>query len=128
LLSRAIAAVDEPLRAQDLDGRAVPRVAIRLTAVAAAGSKGAGEKDVGNEAEPIQIVEDAGLVLGAASRAIVIFHAQEHAAIPFAREPPDEIGVRDVTKMQRAGGRRREAGKHKLNVQRRADGAGVLGC
>ena len=59
---------------------------------------------VGFKTQPIEIVEDARLVAGPAADAIVIFHAQQHAAAVFACNPPDVDGIGHVSKMEVSGG------------------------
>ncbi len=112
----AIAGVDETLRVKGIDGGTIQRVAIRLAAHAAARSKRSRRKDVRTKIEPVEVVQDSGFVLGTASRAIVILEAKQDPTVARTCRAPYELGVHDVTEMQPAGGRWREAGAHRLLV------------
>ena len=112
----AIAAVDETLRVKGVDGGTIQRVAIRLPARATARSKRSRRKEVWTKIEPVEVVQNPGFVAGTASRAIVILDAQQDPTVARACLAPDELGVHDVTEVQPAGGRWREAGQHGLIV------------
>ncbi len=99
-----------------VDGGTIQRVAIRLPARATARSKRSRRKEVWTKIEPVEVVQNPGFVLGTASRAIVILDAQQDPTVARACLAPDELGVHDVTEVQPAGGRWREAGQHGLIV------------
>ena len=112
----AIAAVDETPRVKGVDGGTIQRVAIRLPARATARSKRSRRKDVWTKIEPVEVVQDSAFVLRTASRAIVILDPKQDPTVACARLAPHELSVQDVTEVQPAGGRRREAGEHGLIV------------
>ena len=132
----AIAAVDETLRVKGVDGGTIQRVAIRLPARATARSKRSRRKEVRTKIEPVEVVQDSGFVLGTASRAIVILDAQQDPTVARTCRAPYELGVHDVTEMQPAGGRWREASDARtvsvmltvLKVLAGAEGAGAKGA
>ena len=64
--------------------------------------------NVGREGEPVQIVEDAALEFRPAPLAIVILDPQQHSSRQRACDPPDPLGVENVTEMEPAGRGRRE--------------------
>ena len=69
---------------------------------------------VRHEPEPVEILDQRGLVLRAAPDPIVVLDAQQHASTPIARGIPDVDGVDDVAEVQEARWRRGEPGH---NVQ-----------
>ena len=65
---------------------------------------------IGHESEPVEILDDRVGVFVAASRAIVIFEAEDDPAAAGAGDPPYVQCVHDVTEVQPARRRRREPG------------------
>ena len=59
---------------------------------------------VGFESEPVEIVEDGGLVFRPAANAIMIFEPEEHAAAERAGDAPRVDGVDDVPEVKIASG------------------------
>ncbi len=59
---------------------------------------------VGDESEPVEILEDRGLVFRPAANAIMILEPEQHAAAERARHAPRVDGVDDVTEVKIAGG------------------------
>ena len=98
--ARAVAAIDEDLGAEPLDGRQVRRVVVRLAIGAV----------VGDEPQPIQVLEQRDLVLRAAARPVVVLDAQEDPPVGRARDAPGPDRVRHVTEVQESGRCRCEAG------------------
>jgi hypothetical protein len=60
------------------------------------------------KAQPGQVLQDGGLILGARPLAIVVLDAQQDPAIAIVRGLPDVQGIHDMAKMQiaRRGGRK----------------------
>ena len=96
------------LSMKNVNRRLIDRLAIALPALAWAGTVAVGGVEIGHETQPVQIVEDRGLVPGSTSFQIVILDAQQHAAAKLAGRVPDVACVQHVTQMQPAGRRRRE--------------------
>ena len=67
-------------------------------------------RQVGNEAEPLEVVEDASFELRARPLAVVVLDPQPHVASRAAREAPDVDGIEKVPEMEVAGRRGGEAG------------------
>src|SRR5688500_179680 len=82
----------------------------------AASTKLLGTPDVRLESQPVEIVEDPGLVLGAAPGSIVVLDAKHHFAAAFARGAPDPDRVEDVADVEVAGGTRSEARTHEAKL------------
>jgi hypothetical protein len=99
LASRAIARVDESLRAEPVDGVEIDLISVGLSSIAPAGAKCRSGKDVSAVAEPVEVVEDAGLVFRSASISIVIFDSQEYLPSVLAGDTPHMFGVQHMTKM-----------------------------
>jgi hypothetical protein len=69
------------------------------------------------ELEPVEIVEDAQLVLASASLAIVVLDSQQDAAVaPFARGGPDVLSVQHMSEVKPTGGRRGESRQHPVEI------------
>src|SRR5262249_23646994 len=98
LPSRARAAVHQPLRGEHRQRLAVLSLSFALTHNGGAGAV----------AEPLEILEDAGVIVRAATLAIVILDANQH---PGARAP-HVLGVQHVPEMEPAGGGGCEAREH----------------
>ena len=65
--------------------------------------------NVGSEPEPVQVVEDAALEFRPAALAVVIFDPEQHTSRHGVGDPPNPFGIENVTEMEPAGRRRREA-------------------
>jgi hypothetical protein len=105
----AVARVDEPLRAKDLERLTIHAVAIALASVAPPRAELVRWMDVCVEAKPVEVVENARLELRPRARPVVIFDPQQHTAIDRAGDLPDVVGVQHVPQVQPSGRRRREA-------------------
>ena len=105
---RTVAGVHHSPLLKDVHGFPVHGLTIALTTVADAGAEGVGVENVGAVAEPIEIVQDAGLVIRTAAFAIVVLDPEQD----FPAGVPHVFGVQDVAEMQPSGGSRREAGSH----------------
>src|SRR5262249_30961221 len=109
--SRARAAVPHPLRGGDRHPLAVDSLSFALTH----------NGGVGAVAEPLEILEDAGVIVRAATLAIVILDANQH---PGARAP-HVLGVQHVPEMEPAGGggceAREDGAGYCAGIQRRAE-------
>jgi hypothetical protein len=67
---------------------------------------------IGLEAKPIEIRENARFVLRPAANAVVILHAQQHAAAGRPRKTPHVDGVDDMAKVKVTGRRWGVAREH----------------
>jgi D-aminopeptidase len=114
LASRAVARVDETAGAKNLDGFPVDGLAVALTAVARARPEFSGGEDVRSEIQPVEVIENAGLIPGQAALAIVILDSQEHPPAQRARETPYVLRVPYVSKVKPAGGRRSESRQRRI--------------
>ena len=72
---------------------------IALASITLAAPEVVDRRHVGNEAQPLEVVEDALLVLGTRPLTIVILDAPSHEAPSLARVVPHEHGVHDVPDM-----------------------------
>ena len=112
------ARVDEPARPERVEHRGIDRLAIALPAAARARAERVGGRLVWNQSEPVEVIEDGALELGAAPIAIVIFDAEQHAATQRPRQAPHEDRVGDVSQVQVAGRGRREPRDQRLTASR----------
>jgi hypothetical protein len=62
-------------------------------------SEGCGRRHIRLEPEPRQVVEDASFEFGPATRAIVIFDAEQHIAAEGARDAPHPHRIHGVSQV-----------------------------
>ena len=107
---RAVAPVDQ-LRARQPHHRV--RVALGPIHLAARALAGRAERRdrrrVGDEPEPLEVIEDARLEFAPCPRLVVILDAQVDEAAERPRDAPDEDRVDEVSEMEMSGRRRRES-------------------
>jgi hypothetical protein len=101
---RAVAGIDETLRSKDLERVAIDALAVALSAIARPGAKGISGADIGPVAQPVEVIQDARLVLAPRSLAIVVLDPQQHLAAMFTRGAPHALSVQNVTEMEPPGG------------------------
>ena len=102
VFARALARVDVGRGAQ-----AVQRALVRVGRLALPEQRQ--ESSIRLESEPVEILENRGLVLRAAADAIVVLDAKQHASTERTSDTPDVDRVHDMPEVEEPRWRRREA-------------------
>ena len=106
--SRTRAGVDQAPAAQGLQVSVVKLASLAL----------ANEETVGRKPEPLEIFENGALELRSAAGTVVVFDAQQHAAVMLARKAPHLQRVEHVADVQISRRRRRKPCDHLATMLR----------
>ena len=106
---RTVAAVDASGAVQPRERLFVSLRMVALATLARPRAECREARQVGNEAEPLEVVEDTAFELRARTFAVVVLDPQPHLAPRATREAPDVDRIEKVPEMEVAGRRRREA-------------------
>lgn len=105
------AAVEQGTRREVGCRGSVDEMPVALARLARARAERTRWKDIRHEAEPVEVVEDRGLVFLTAALAVVVFDAKQDARAMAASKIPDAVSVEDVAEVQVSGRRGRESGE-----------------
>src|SRR6185503_1447236 len=99
LTTAARAAVEQTARREFSCGGRIDLAALALSRLAASRSKRAGGEYIRREAQPVEVVQDRGLVLQPAALAIVVLDPQQHLGAVFASQRPHVMRVDHVAEV-----------------------------
>ena len=111
ILAGAVAGEDARLSGEARDRGSIDLATVALPPGRAAGTQLVQRSLIGLEAQPGEVVEESGLILGTASTAVMVLEPEQHPTAQHPGHAPDVDGVGHMAQVQVAGRARREPGE-----------------